>query len=97
MSGGTSFERPLQKAVDVIKKQNRFRKADIVFVTDGEDGVSDSFMETYNQDKKKLNFQCMGCVLGGRSYQSELEKFTDEWFSASDLVNAAEESRIFQI
>ena len=97
MHGGTDFERPLDAALEIIKKKSQFKNADIVFVTDGSANVSDEFMQEYNQVKKKLKFQCMGCVLGGGSQQSELEKFTDEWFVADDLVKAAEESAIFKI
>ncbi|OLN32468.1 hypothetical protein DSOL_1504 [Desulfosporosinus metallidurans] len=40
----------------------------------------------------------MGCVLGGKAGpQPELEKFVDTWFSADDLVEAAEKSAIFKI
>lgn len=96
--GGTDFQRPLEAAMKVIEQQSRFKNADIIFVTDGKDSVSDEFMVGYIQNKKKLDFQCMGCVLGGNAeYQPELEKFTDEWFSASDLVEAAEKSAIFKI
>ena len=98
ISGGTNFERPLEAALEVIEKRSYFKNADIIFVTDGESDVNDYFMEHYRQIKKRLEFQCMGCVLGGRAgSQPELEKFTDTWFSADDLLEAAEKSSIFKI
>ncbi|MDR3600335.1 MAG: VWA domain-containing protein, partial [Desulfosporosinus sp.] len=98
INGGTNFERPLGAALEVIEKQSRFKNADIVFVTDGAAYVSHEFMAHYLQVKKKLEFQCMGCVLGGNAgSQPELEKFTDEWFAADDLMEAAEKSAIFKI
>lgn len=55
-------------------------------------------LETSREIEKKLEFQCMGCVLGGKAGpQPELEKFVDTWFSADDLVEAAEKSAIFKI
>lgn len=97
MSGGTNFERPLNASLNVTEKKNSFKNADIIFVTDGDTYLSDEFMTHYLQVKKKLEFQCMGCVLGGSSIQPELEKFTDQWFTADDLVEAAENSTIFKI
>ena len=98
INGGTNFERPLGAALEVIENQRRFKNADIVFVTDGAAYVSDEFMAYYLQVKKKLEFQCMGCVLGGNAgSQPELEKFTDEWIAADDLMEAAEKSAIFKI
>jgi uncharacterized protein with von Willebrand factor type A (vWA) domain len=98
MSGNTNFERPLGESLAVIEKQSRFKNADIVFVTDGSANVRDEFIAHYLQVKKKLEFQCMGCVLGGNAEsQPELEKFTDEWFAADDLVEAAEKNSIFKI
>jgi uncharacterized protein with von Willebrand factor type A (vWA) domain len=98
MSGGTDFERPLDSALNVITKKERFKNADIIFITDGDAHVSDGFVQRYHQMKKKFEFQCMGCVLGGNSeYQPTLEKFTDSWFAATDLVEAAENSAVFTI
>ena len=80
-------------ALKVIEKQSRFKNANILFVTDGDAGLSDEFMTKYLQLKKSVEFQCMGCVLDGNlEYQPVLEKFTDEWFAADDLVEAAEKS-----
>ncbi|KLU62300.1 protein ViaA [Peptococcaceae bacterium CEB3] len=98
MNGGTNFEEPLHEAIRVMEKQSRFKNADVVFVTDGCAQVSDGFIADYHAKKKKLDFKCMGCVLGsGQSEQLELEKFADEWFSATNLVEAAENSAVFEI
>lgn len=39
-SGGTSFEAPLCRALEVIRQSPAMRKADIVFITDGEASLS---------------------------------------------------------
>ena len=38
LGGGTNFALPLDQAMNVIN-ESRFKQADIVFVTDGEDRV----------------------------------------------------------
>lgn len=97
LSGGTNFERPLEEAIAVIENRERFKKADIIFITDGDARVSDGFLSSYQKKKIKLDFKCVGCVLSHSSNQSSVAMFTDEWFLAKDLVNAAEESIVFSI
>ena len=97
MSGGTNFQRPLEKAVETIQKRERFKNADIIFVTDGEARLDEEFLRQYHSTKKKLRFQCMGCLLGDESGGGILEQFADEWISARNLIEAAEKSAIFQI
>jgi len=97
LHGGTSFERPLNAAIKIIENRDRFKNADIIFVTDGSDCIGEDFLTDYKQKKKKLDFKCMGCVLSDSEYQDEVEKFTDEWFLATNLIAAAEESAVFKI
>ena len=52
LGGGTDFALPLEKTTKIINK-SRFKQADVVFVTDGEDGLRDSFLEEFNMKKKK--------------------------------------------
>lgn len=51
LGGGTDFALPLERAMDVIN-ESRFKQADVVFVTDGEDRVKDSFLEVFNKKKR---------------------------------------------
>lgn len=97
IDGGTNFQQPLEKAIDTIQRRKRFKNADIIFVTDGEARLDGEFLRQYHSTKKKLGFQCMGCLLGDESGGRVLEQFTDEWISARNLIEAAEKSAIFQI
>ena len=45
LSGGTNFSLPLGKALSMIN-ESRFKQADVVFVTDGEDRIRDSFLRS---------------------------------------------------
>lgn len=48
MGSRTNFERPLKKAVEIIKKKSAFKNADIIFVTDRVDSVSDDYLRSYH-------------------------------------------------
>lgn len=96
--GGTDFMKPLDKAVEIIERKERFRNADILFITDGEAYVHNSFLNEYQKKKQKLSFNCMSVMLGrSRRGDEVLKSFSDEIFSAADLLETAEKSNIFAI
>lgn len=80
--GGTSFDTALEEAIGVIEtsKQERrpFHNADIIFITDGEDSVSDYIIERIQELKKSglnifsIHINEYGCE------SSALERFSDE-------------------
>ena len=53
--GGTDFERPLSMAMDVIRSDKKYDKADIVMITDGMSRVSPGFIKDFNDFKKSTN------------------------------------------
>jgi uncharacterized protein with von Willebrand factor type A (vWA) domain len=52
--GGTDFEKPLEKAFEIISKEKKLKKADIIFITDGECFLSYTTVEEINKKKNKL-------------------------------------------
>ena len=52
LSGGTDFSLPLGRSLNIII-ESRFKQADVIFVTDGEDRIRDSFLEEFNKEKKR--------------------------------------------
>ncbi|MFZ7947253.1 MULTISPECIES: vWA domain-containing protein [Bacillaceae] len=75
LGGGTNFERPLKQALTTINK-SRFEKADVVFITDGEANVSDSFLGKFNKAKKEKKFNVLSLVIG--SPRTSVESFSDK-------------------
>ncbi len=73
-SGGTNFDKPLQAAVNVIRAEPSYEKADVVFITDGNAhvGCADSF----NQAKKDINFKMIAIGVGGADL-THLEDVSD--------------------
>ena len=56
-NGGTDFETPLQRSVEIIESHNNFENADILMVTDGSCSISDTFKEKLLERKQILGFE----------------------------------------
>lgn len=78
-SGGTEFEEPLNMAFQMINrgKETGYKKADIVFITDGQATVSENFLKIFNMAKKAANFQVIGIVIDHYD-DSTVRKFSDQ-------------------
>lgn len=89
LDGGTNFEAPLRKALDLIK-DSTFKNADIIFVTDGDCGVSDNFKQKFKQVKEEKEFSCKGILVdmgGWRSSDSTLKEFCDDVVKISNIAD----------
>ncbi|HWO41587.1 MAG TPA: VWA domain-containing protein [Candidatus Eisenbacteria bacterium] len=75
--GGTDFETPLNAALECLK-QSRFKKGDIVFITDGECQVGAEWAERFRQAKEKLGFSLFSVLIDlGASSIGTLREFSD--------------------
>jgi uncharacterized protein with von Willebrand factor type A (vWA) domain len=83
--GGTDFESPLNRAVEIIKS-SRYKKADVVFITDGEDRVSLAWLESFQRAKREKKFQVISVQLGDGT-TSTLSKFSDRVIKAVSLFD----------
>ena len=84
-NGGTRFEDPLARAVELIGTSPRFAKADVVMVTDGDCAVSPAFLETLLDEKKRLAFRVWSVIVGGGSGYT-LEPFSDKVWPVAALT-----------
>ncbi len=62
--GGTEFEPCLDHAVEIIRDQGSFQKADIVMVTDGQARISTKWMGRWNGAREELDFSCYSILVG---------------------------------
>ncbi|MFZ2556029.1 MAG: VWA domain-containing protein [Minisyncoccia bacterium] len=92
--GGTNFEEPLRKALEVIRSGG-LKKADIAFITDGECEVSAEFLVEFAAEKKRvgINVCTVLCDVGTTS-GSAVEKFSDHIEKASSFNDADAEKVI---
>lgn len=86
--GGTNFECALEKAIKLIE-QSTFREADIMFITDGDCGVSDKFLRKYRTVKEDKGFKTQGILVNmgyGHCSDSTLKEFCDDITLVSDVA-----------
>lgn len=86
--GGTDFESALEKAMKLIEKST-FKEADIMFITDGDCGVSDRFLRRYRTIKEDKGFKTQGILVNmGRGHCSDrtLKEFCDSITLVSDVA-----------
>ena len=93
--GGTDFEKPLSKALDLLKS-SKSNNADIIFITDGESQISPDWLELFNEDKKKYEFKVYSILidLTGNESQQTLLKFSDK-ITNIDNLTASNSKKIF--
>lgn len=82
LGGGTDFTLSLQGALEVIE-ESTFQNADVIFVSDGEDELSDTFLEEFNNKKKQKEFNVLTLVLGKDT--TIAETFSDRVLHVTDF------------
>lgn len=93
--GGTDFERPLRKAIEMIRTAG-LKKADITFITDGECAVSEQFLSELRAAKRELEFQIIAVVCdAGSASDATIRKFADRVEKASSFTAEEAEQKIF--
>ena len=85
--GGTDFQKPLDAALECIR-ESRFKRGDIVFITDGECRVHDDWAERFRREKETLGFSLFSILIDvGTSSLSSLKAFSDRITSVSQLTS----------
>lgn len=90
--GGTDFESALEKAMKLIE-DSRFKDADILFITDGDCGVSDKFIRRYRNIKEEKDFKTKGVLINlgwGHSSEGTLKEFCDDIVKISDIADLSD-------
>lgn len=83
LSGGTYFNHPLEQVLSIIE-ESRFKCADVVFVTDGEAHLNESFIAKFNTKKGEKSFNVLSLLLGVERTVT-VEQFSDEFVKAKDF------------
>ncbi len=93
--GGTNFEEPINKALEILQ-DSKFNGGDIVFITDGESNVGNSWLKSFKERKKRLKFKVYSVLidLSERESWTILSRFSDKVTCISKL-NSKEGRSIF--
>jgi len=96
--GGTFFEPPLDLSRDKIMEQEQFSKADIIFVTDGESTVTDSWLKDFLAWKKEKNVRVYSILINTyRGTTVSLDLFSDKSFSLNEINEKRMDDAAFQL
>ena len=76
--GGTDFETPLQRALEIISEQDAYHKADILMVSDGDCSLSEAFVAKFLARKAQLECSVYSVLCAG---QRVSDSFSDEVIS----------------
>lgn len=65
-AGGTHYERPLRRAMEIVESYARKGKVkpDILFLTDGACAVPPTFVEEWRELRQRLDVKCYGVQIG---------------------------------
>lgn len=84
--GGTDFQKPLDAALECLK-QSRFKKGDIIFITDGECQVEADWAERFRREKDKLGFSLFSILIDmGPASLGTLTEFSDRISTIKQLT-----------
>jgi len=87
--GGTDFQTPLSAAVACLR-QSRYRRGDIVFITDGECRVDEEWLSAFRDAKAALDFSLISVLIDvGSSSLHALKDFSDRITAISQLTSEA--------
>ncbi len=94
--GGTDFNSPLKKAIKVME-ESRFKKGDIIFITDGRCTVTEATLKTISKEKKKEDFSIISIQLNSNAGVRSLETFSDQIIQAQTLFESQAMDAIFSV
>ncbi|MFB2020739.1 hypothetical protein ACEVJL_04555 [Pseudoflavonifractor sp. P01025] len=86
LNGNTDYETPLREALRLMEQEG-FENADMVFVTDGECALPDSFLENLKEEQTAKGFQITGILLdqGNTVFEFSLREFCTNVYRTSQL------------
>ncbi|MHC8515433.1 vWA domain-containing protein [Sporosarcina sp. ITBMC105] len=93
LGGGTDYSLALEHALAVLA-ESEFSRADILFVTDGENDVSEEFLQRFIDKKSEKNVQVLSLLMGTTS--TAVEGFSDRVMHVTDFDEAGSYS-LFEI
>lgn len=100
-NGGTDFMAPLNRALEFLQT-SRFKKADILFITDGDAGITEEFEKNFKKIKTEKQFFVTTVLINVGGYgasRSIPEKFSDHIITISSLaeLDDANAKEIFKL
>ncbi|HRI18167.1 MAG TPA: VWA domain-containing protein, partial [Burkholderiaceae bacterium] len=74
--GGTDLQAPLERVVELVAREG-WRSADLLLVSDGEFGCTETMLQTLDAAKRDLGLRVQGVLVGDRETLGLLETCDD--------------------
>ncbi len=103
-ASGTDFVTPLSAALNVLREQyDRFKAVDgdIVFITDGQAGVSDQWLKEFKEEQQRLGFTVFGILIdigawsAGSEPREPLTTICDHIYQIKDFASSEDIKSMF--
>lgn len=78
-SGGTDYETPLNKAIDIATRDEKYKFADIFMLTDGACTISPILANRIRNAKNKLDLKIYTVIFGNYG-NNDIDNFSDNIF-----------------
>jgi len=86
LGGGTDFEKPLNKAMEIIECVE-FKKADIVFITDGSCRIGDTWLTGFNAARAEKGVRITTVLIdAGHTSDHTVKEFSDRVLFSSNMT-----------
>ena len=87
LDGGTDFQTPLDESLRLMREEG-FENADIVFITDGECGLSEEYVESLSKEQVMRRFTVTGVLLDQDDVGMDfsLKSFCQNIYRTSELT-----------
>lgn len=87
LNGGTNFETPMWESLRLMREEG-FENADIVFITDGQCGMPEHFLDELRQEQMERRFTITGVLLdsGSPGMDFSLKTFCQNIYRTSELT-----------
>ena len=85
--GGTCFEAPLTRALEVLETAPSIRRADLIFITDGEGHVPDALVVRLNAAHEQHGLMTYAIGIGAQAKLRTLRPFAQEIYHLSSNPN----------
>lgn len=91
-NGGTSYERPIALAANIVREYAQHGRAlpDVVFITDDDCRVSEEFIAQWRELREEIGIRCYGLQIGGEPFKNNLKDLADRCMNI-DSLNAQPE------
>jgi uncharacterized protein with von Willebrand factor type A (vWA) domain len=95
IGGGTDFQHPVDMGVEYIEKNEHFKNADLILLSDGYCNVGDEWMDEFKSTKERLDFKFWSICVGGGS--TVLDNLCDKVITTDTLTSMETAGELFEM